>query len=305
MSTLFSIGIIGNGFVGKATSLLKNTDVAVKIYDIDPKKCVPLGTTLLDVCDTNVIFICVPTPMRSTEDTESDTSIVENVIDKVKSAVDKSETPKAPFIVVRSTVPVGFCHKFGVHHFPEFLTERGWEEDFKTSKHFIIGINKQSSHDQERRFELLMKKIFYLAKENDCVSSCDVRFCNTDTSELVKYTRNAYLATKVSFFNEIYDFAKKKNLNYNIFAELVALDERITNSHTKVPGPDGQRGWGGTCLPKDTLSLLHQFSENNVESYVIKSTIHRNLKIDRKDKDWEELYGRSISIPLEDSIDEI
>ncbi|MBR19640.1 MAG: hypothetical protein CMA64_05795 [Euryarchaeota archaeon] len=73
---------------------------------------------------------------------------------------------------------------------------------------------------------------------------------------LTKYLRNSFLATKVAFFNEVYDFCATTNIDYKKIANLVGIDERITESHMQIPGPDGERGFGGACFPKDTMALL-------------------------------------------------
>ena len=73
---------------------------------------------------------------------------------------------------------------------------------------------------------------------------------------MTKYLRNSFLATKVAFFNEVYDFCQMNNLEYDKIKELVGMDERITTSHMQIPGPDGERGFGGACFPKDTRALL-------------------------------------------------
>ena len=68
---------------------------------------------------------------------------------------------------------------------------------------------------------------------------------------LKKLFRNAFLATKVTFFNQIYDYCKEHGLDYNTVNSLIAVDKRIGHSHTAVPGDDGVQGFGGRCLPKD------------------------------------------------------
>ena len=73
---------------------------------------------------------------------------------------------------------------------------------------------------------------------------------------LTKYLRNSFLATKVAFFNEVFDLCESAGIDYNQVKALVGEDKRITHSHMQVPGPDGDRGFGGACFPKDTEALL-------------------------------------------------
>jgi len=70
------------------------------------------------------------------------------------------------------------------------------------------------------------------------------------------------------------------------------LDDRIGSSHTDVPGPDGKAGFGGTCFPKDTNSLLHQMKN----SLVLKAVVERNQKVDRPEHDWESDKGRAVTL---------
>ena len=122
-----------------------------------------------------------------------------------------------------------------------------------------------------------------------------IHFTTTEEAELVKYVRNCFFATKVSFFNEIEEFCRQKDINYRKVRELSCRDERIGSSHTAVPGPDGKRGFGGTCFPKDMASMLYQIQEGaGVESYIIEAAVARNKQVDRSEKDWEKDRGRAI-----------
>ena len=75
-------------------------------------------------------------------------------------------------------------------------------------------------------------------------------------AEMIKYFTNSFLATKVSFANEMYDLCLKLNLDYDKVVEYSVLDKRIGNSHLNVPGPDGDLGFGGHCFPKDLSALI-------------------------------------------------
>ena len=77
-------------------------------------------------------------------------------------------------------------------------------------------------------------------------------------------------------------------------ASLVALDDRIGESHTRVPGPDGKKGFGGTCFPKDIESLQNQMNNVGMESYIIEATKSRNIQVDRKEQDWTLDKGRAV-----------
>ena len=122
----------------------------------------------------------------------------------------------------------------------------------------------------------------------------DTFFCSSKEAELAKLARNSFLAVKVSFFNELYDFCSKEEVDYDSVAELTGMDLRIGLSHTQVPGPDGKRGFGGTCFPKDISSLNHQLDQVGVDSYIIEAAKSRNIQIDRKEQDWNNNKGRAV-----------
>ena len=93
--------------------------------------------------------------------------------------------------------------------------------------------------------------------------------------ELAKLVRNTFLATKVSFFNEINALCSQKNINYFSLRDLIIQDKRIGDSHTQVPGPDNHLGFGGTCFVKDIWSLKKIYEKHNVKSLIIDSVIER------------------------------
>lgn len=282
-----TIGIIGNGFVGQATSLFKNKDVNILVYDIVPEKCVPQNITLDDFTMCDLIFICVPTPMK--KDSSCSLAFIHQVInnlDNVNIDYDKTD------IILRSTVPIGSSKKLKVNFMPEFLTEKNWKNDFIYNKDWIIGILNKNNDALIEKFQTL----FSLCYENKSLlhDNITLHFVSTREAEYCKYVRNALLAVKVSFCNEIEQYCLVKGLNYNRIRNLCILDKRFGSSHTLVPGPDGIKGYGGTCLVKDINSLLHQFNQDNYKSYIIKASIDRNQQIDRPQMDWNKDKGRAV-----------
>ncbi len=277
------IGIIGNGYVGGATSLLKNRNVDVLIYDIDEEKCSPRGLTFKDLLQCSFIFICLPTPMD--RDGKCSVNLVSDAVNKLSTAGYNPER-----IIVKSTVPVGTCRGLNVMFMPEFLTEQNWRHDFLSQKNWILGTN---SRNDKLRDELY--SIFDSAwHDGVLVHRPHMTFSTTEEAELTKYVRNTFLATKVSFFNEIEEFCRINNISYRKVRELTLYDERIGDSHTSVPGPDGKRGFGGTCFPKDVSSLLHQMIDKGMLSYILMAARNRNIDMDRKEKDWESNKGRAV-----------
>lgn len=97
-----------------------------------------------------------------------------------------------------------------------------------------------------------------------------------EVAELVKYATNAFLALKVTFSNQMFDLCKSAGLPYEEFQQILALDPRVGTSHLDVPGPDGNRGYGGSCLPKDMSALRAYAAELGVELPLLDSVNHYN-----------------------------
>lgn len=268
--------IIGGGFVGRATSLLCGSRSI--IYDIRPGLCRPDGCRWEDVIGCDMVFVCVPTPM--------DDATGECHLGAVMSVLDRLEGFGGD-IILRSTVPVGTSDRLGVHFLPEFLTEKNWESDVKSCDRWIIGTHDASFAD---RFAAVLSE----SMREGIITSDRVCRIAPSEAEAVKLFRNTFLATKVSFCNEWSTFCAAAGIDYETVRHHASLDERIGSSHTGVPGHDGRRGFGGTCLPKDLASSIHQFQRANVACPILTSVRRRNDEMDRSDKDWAADVGRSI-----------
>lgn len=254
------IGIVGNGFVGRATALLCDHTELI-IYDVNPELCVPQKTTIHNLMDCDFIFVCVPTPEN--EDGSCNTKMVESVISKIQFLNYNG------FLVIRSTVPVGFCEQWNCYFMPEFLTEKNYVEDVKNNKLWIFGCKSHDTSFQQLAIQFI--------SSSDFITSHNVCFISTQEAEMVKYFKNCFLATKVSFCNEMYQFCKQKHVDYNQIKNIACLDDRIGFSHTNVPGHDGKFGFGGTCFPKDMNSVISQMDH----SIILKAVMERN-KHDRE-----------------------
>ena len=278
------IGIIGNGFVGKATCTLACKEVNLLCYDINPELCSPKGCTLKMVSECDIIFISVPTPMK--KNGECYLNILESVIEDLS----KIKSLDSMFVVVRSTVPPGTADRLNCFFMPEFLTEKNYLDDFKNCSQWIFGLK---NNEMDSLFKKKIQTLFHLSHKNNKIASDKCEFLLNKEAEMVKLFRNTFLATKVSFCNEIYDYCKSENINYNNMIKLACADSRIGHSHSMVPGHDGMKGFGGTCFPKDINNLLNLMKKNNVKSYVLENVIKRNEEHDRNEKDWEANKGRA------------
>ena len=277
---MLKIGIIGNGFVGKATQLFACNNIKIFVYDIVPELCIPLGITLVDINKCDLIFICVPTPLDITGKCKT------SIIDKLLTKIDN------PHTVIRSTVPIGYSTKKDCYFMPEFLTELNWKNDFITNKDWIVGlIDKDEKTDTE--FIDKIRLLITYAFEDNKIENNNIIFCKNDEAEMIKLIKNSFLANKVSFFNEMYDLANALNINYDEVTKILQLDARIGHTHMKVPGYDKKKGFGLTCLPKDLGNLHNLILEHNLKSFIVESALYRNEYHDRRERDWLNLEGRA------------
>ena len=273
------IGIVGQGYVGTAIKVGFEPHYNIHTYDkFDlAKSTLPNLKDLVQECE--VIFVCVPTPMR--KDGTCYTGIVEEVIKEIDYNVDTDKDK--PIVVIKSTIPPGTTDKFNKSYSnvivifnPEFLTEENFLEDFKNQKRIILGGNRIGTN----KLRQIYSKVFPQAT---------IVKTGSKTAEMVKYFINNFLATKVSFANEMYKVCEQIDIDYDKVVEYATYDERLGKSHWAVPGPDGDFGYGGHCLPKDLSAIINQF-----ETYGLLEAVENVNDQVREDRDWEEMKGRAI-----------
>ena len=270
-----TIGIIGQGYVGTAIKLGFQEHYKIETYDkFDLGKST--RSTIKDIVEeAKVIFVCVPTPMR--KDGTCYTGIVEEVIREI------NETANDHIVVIKSTVPPGTTDKFN-HEFsnvtvifnPEFLTEENFLDDFKNQNRIILGGSRKGTN----KLRQIYSKVFPKAT---IVKTGDKH------AEMVKYFTNCFLATKVSFANEMYNICQQLDLDYDKVVEYATYDERLGKSHWAVPGPDGDFGYGGHCLPKDLSAIVSEF-----DTYGLLEAVEQVNDQVREDRDWEHMVGRAV-----------
>ena len=273
-----NLGIIGLGFVGQAVyhGLIEN--FKINTYDIVKNStCGSIG----ELCDkSRTIFVCVPTPMKSNG--ECDISIVRTVLEELDRNCSEQ------LIILKSTLPPTTTDKFA-NEFknlslvfnPEFLTEANHLKDFVECNRVILGGPPENTSRAKRLYEARFP-------EKQIVET------SSSVAEMVKYVANTFLATKVSFANEINQICKRSQIDYDDVIKLATLDERLGESHWEVPGPDGHYGFGGSCFPKDVNGLASFASQIGIEPSMLLATWHKNLEV-RPEKDWESLIGRAIT----------
>jgi UDPglucose 6-dehydrogenase len=245
----YTVGIVGKGFVGGAMYENFKDVFSTLVWDTDETK--RNVTTFREFVETSdIIFICVPTPSR--EDGSCDVSIVGSVID------DIAQIDRRKYVVIKSTVTPGTTERYAadfqmtIGFNPEFLTEANAHNDFRNQRLIVIGADDQG-------IATVMTQLYY--EFNTAVDNhAHVVQRTTKEAELFKYLANSFLATKVIFANEFKTLCDRVDVDYGRIAELAVLDKRLGHTHWRVPGPDGQYGFGGSCFPKDTAALL-QFAD--------------------------------------------
>jgi len=275
------IGIVGQGFVGNAVYQKFKKYYDILTNDLDENKSTSTIDNLIRLCDT--IFLCLPTPMKPSG--ECDVSILEDVLDNIDLITDNLETRRT--VVIKSTIPPGTTEKFNLRYEslnivfnPEFLTERNAVSDYENQNRIILGGPRPTTTELKQIFS----KVFPKAR---------IIKTNSTYAEMVKYTTNTFLSTKVSFANEIYEICQRVGADYDKVIEYATLDERLGESHWGVPGHDGDFGFGGHCFPKDLSALLYVARKQGSIHNVLEATQKTNDEV-RKNRDWEQMKGRAV-----------
>lgn len=331
-----SIAVIGQGFVGGSiTTVFAERGFDVYVYDKAGKRAhggmilsqilpdtfrpghnfgdtpVRSVSQLVESCEftgkggwsngetaksfSGIYFVCLPTPMQ--ENGEADLSIVEGVLRELASV------PGERIAVVKSTVPPGSTDRWNaefkgtglrVVFNPEFLTEANALDDMRNQDRIIIGGPRPWVNSVKLVFQAAFPKVTIVKT-------------SATTAEMVKYTINCFLATKVAFANEVAQLcealdARGMNIDYDKVVEYAKLDKRIGTTHWAVPGPvpthDGRhvRGFGGHCFPKDLNALVHVGGKHGIDMKVLKAVWEKNLEVrPPEDRDWEHMEGRAVS----------
>ena len=216
-----------------------------------------------NISKSDVIFICVGTPPK--KNGESNLSFVDQVSKDISNKI-KGYT----VIVSKSTVPVGTSKRienslkknnsiksFDVVSNPEFLREGAAINDFMRPDKIIIGC-------RTKKAEKILKKIYKKLKRPYVVT-------NNETAEIIKYANNSFLATKITFINEIADLCENIGAKVETVAKAIGLDGRIGPKFLH-PGP----GYGGSCFPKDVKSLIYQGNKNSTDLKIAKAVDRAN-----------------------------
>lgn len=219
------------------------------------------------VRSADVVFIAVGTPSRR-GDGHADLSYVFSAAEEVADAMSGYT-----LVVNKSTVPVGTGDKveeliqarqpdgeFDVASNPEFLREGSAIEDFKRPDRVVVGTHSERARE-------LMRKLYRPLFLNET----PLLFTERRTAEVIKYAANAFLATKISFINEIADLCEAVSADVQSVAKGIGLDGRIGSKFLHA-GP----GYGGSCFPKDTLALLRTAEEAGTSLSIVEAASSSN-----------------------------
>ena len=262
------IAVFGLGYVGAASAILLAQHNEVVAIDVDAAKVKSINNKLptvqdnmmedflssnplnltatndqLGFLDCNFIIIALPTNFNDISKS-FDTQLIEDTLSLIQQ---HNETAT---IIIKSTIPVGFAakmnakfHSENIIFSPEFLREGTALEDSLNPSRIILGSSTKQAQDYS---QLVIQGAFK--------KDIKVQFMSSDEAESVKLFANAYLAMRVSFFNELDNFALSKNLSSQSIIKGVCLDNRIGDFYNNP-----SFGYGGYCLPKDTKQLLFEF----------------------------------------------
>jgi len=274
------IGIVGQGYVGTAVKTVFTSHYDVETYDIkEDCSCISISDLVNKV---DVVFVCVPTPMN--RDGSCNIDIVESVVAEINTAaVDDSDC----IVVIKSTIPPGTTARLNrkfrnitVIFNPEFLTEANFIDDFKNQNRIIIGGTRPATTKLRQIYSLVFPNVPIIKT-------------GSKTAEMVKYFTNTFLATKVSFANEMNLICDKLGIDYDKVVEYSIYDERLGKSHWAVPGPDGHYGFGGSCFPKDINALIKVAEKMDIPPNILSAAWDTNTLV-RPEQDWKELKGRAV-----------
>ncbi|WP_404385103.1 UDP-glucose dehydrogenase family protein [Caenispirillum salinarum] len=221
------------------------------------------------VTGADAVFIAVGTPSRR-GDGHADLSYVYGAAEEIARAMDGYTV-----VVTKSTVPVGTGREvekiiratrpdadFDVVSNPEFLREGSAINDFMRPDRVVIG----AETDRAREVMRGLYRVLYLIET-------PILFTNLETSEMIKYAANTFLAAKITFINEVADLCEKAGADVHDVAKGIGLDNRIGRKFLH-PGP----GYGGSCFPKDTLALVRTARDLGSPLRIIETVVDINAK---------------------------
>lgn len=315
-----NICVIGTGYVGLVTgTCLAETGNQVICVDIDKEKVrrmqqgeVPIYEPHLDVLfernirqgrltfttsleegvkASQILFLALPTPEG--EDGSADLSYVLNVAEQLgplfteyKIVIDKSTVPVGTADLVKAKIAAGTLHEFDVVSNPEFLREGFAVDDFMKPDRIVIGTNSEKAR------KILGELYAPYVRQGNPIIYMDVR-----SAELTKYAANAFLATKISFMNEISILCEKLGADVDMVRYGIGTDDRI-GKRFLFPGI----GYGGSCFPKDVKALIKSAEDVGYTFRILNAVTQvndhqRNVIIEKIKKHYQnKIHGKTFAV---------
>jgi len=272
-----TVGVWGCGVVGSNTArMFEEFTNEIEILRYDKFKKGDWSSTNEMIERSDFIFLCLPSPMQD-EDGSVDLFYIDIALKEISLQL-KRGTFKT--IIIRSTVVPGSCDNFAkkyknlsIVHMPEFLVESDpWKAILECEKVIIGADNYQAFFSiYKLMYEVYKDKIRYV-------------YLTRKEAEMYKYACNTLLTMNVLVANEIYNICQCLDISYRSIQRYLKFDSRLC-THTLVPGPDGDFGVGGKCLPKDVNALCHCAEQNGYTPELIRKGLQFN-NIIRNNKDW-------------------
>ena len=256
--------------INKKIPPIYEEDLDKLLKELVPGKLKAITDINQAIRNSEITFICVGTPSKK----EGSMSLIqlENVCRNIGSALKEKKTYH--LIVIKSTVIPGTCEEtvipiieeysskkfpddFGAAMNPEFLREGSAMHDFFSPDRIVIGSSDKNS--------LKILRSVYKKFKNPVLET------TFREAEMIKYASNAFLATKISFINEIGNICKKSGINTNLVAKGIGLDSRISPNFLK-----SGIGFGGSCFPKDVNALVYKATELGYNPRLLRSVLEVN-----------------------------
>jgi len=285
-----NIGLIGYGIVGRAVE--GGFKDKCKVYVYDPKFPERSEASVEElISKVDFVFIGVPTPMLDVYGGPSDTSIMDTVMTEVNAACNK--LGKFPIVIVKSAILPSrladyakFFPLLKLVKSPEYLTDKNSMEDFVNAELLVLGGKREYTDQVAKLFE-----------EFSTCKPCKVGHCDLIAAGFLKYMENCYLSMKVIFMNQFYEVLKRSGSEstWEEVAEIFHYDSRMGNSHYRVPGPDGDFGFGGKCVLPDSEVKIKEFS---TDEYIFGDYGERKISI-KELFDLSEERGSTMLLQIE------
>jgi len=276
--------LIGFGFIGEAIYLLNNKNIETYVYDINKNLCIPKDIILNEILkEVDLVFISFP--YSTNIDGLSYNEYINNI--------------NHEYIIICSTIPVGYCDSKSVFFMPEFFTEQNWKNDFINNKHWLFGIYENCEKNKIIEFKNRINTLFNSAYNNKSINFNNISFGKNKEIELTKLIFNTLLLTEVLYFNEIYDLIKKLNIDYNKVVKFIKYDDRIDNlslSSLKDEGILQNEILQNEILQNEILQnevLQNEVLQNEVlQNEILQNEVLQNeilpdnINLDRNNKSW-------------------